>query len=546
MVPTPPRREERAAPPPILPKREERPAPPPLNLKREERLAPPIVTPKREEPAPPPPVAPKREEPAPPPVTARREERPAIIPKREERPAPAPSVTKPVQPAPPKAEEPPKREERPAIQPIVAKREEPVPAPVEKKEERKEERAPVAQKKEERKEERAAVAAAPAKLEPAPAVIPVKAEEPVLAAAEEPAKRGKIWLWAAIVVVLLLAVGGYYVYRQRTGAPEVKPADTGLALKVERNAGQLVLSWNRNADLVKTAQTATLTITDGDHTEDVPIDVGQLRGGSVVYAPITNDVSFKLEVNDQKRGVSKSESVRVLAGRPSPLMQQAQAPPKPQAAADVKAVPAPAAAVPPPQQATPAPVPAQPPVQPVEQPKPSAPVKVAELKPAPAPAPGTISFPEPPPIDRQNTAIPSRVNLAPTTTAAPPPVAVPKPAAPKPAQPAPAAAKTQPPAPSQPAAVKVGGNVQEARVLSRIAPAYPQLARQARVAGTVKVEATIGRDGRVRIARAVSGPPLLRRAAEDAVRQWKYQPGTLNGEAVEVTTQVDVGFTLQR
>jgi periplasmic protein TonB len=60
------------------------------------------------------------------------------------------------------------------------------------------------------------------------------------------------------------------------------------------------------------------------------------------------------------------------------------------------------------------------------------------------------------------------------------------------------------------------------------------------------VEATIGRDGRVRSARAVSGPPLLRRAAEDAVRQWRYQPGMLNGEPMEVTTQVDVGFTLQR
>jgi protein TonB len=94
--------------------------------------------------------------------------------------------------------------------------------------------------------------------------------------------------------------------------------------------------------------------------------------------------------------------------------------------------------------------------------------------------------------------------------------------------------------------LKVGGNVQEARVISRVPPAYPQLARQARVAGTVKVEATIGRDGRVRTARAVSGPPLLRRAAEDAVRQWKYQAGMLNGEPTEVTTQVDVSFTLQR
>jgi periplasmic protein TonB len=514
-VPPPPKREERAAAPPILPKREERPAPPPLNLKREERHAAPVVTP-------------KREEPAPPPVTARREERPPIIPKREERPVPVPSVVRPAPPVTPKPEEPPKREERPPVQPIAAKREEPAPAPP-------------AEKKEERKEERAAVAAAPAKLEPAPAVGPVKMEEPVMAVAEEPAKRGKIWLWAAIVVVLLLAAGGYYVYRLRTAAPEVKPADTSLALKVERSAGQLVLSWNREADLVKTAQTATLTIIDGEHTEDVPVDVGQLRGGSVVYAPITNDVVFKLELNDQKRGISKSETIRALAGRPSPLMQQA--PPKPVAAAEPKGLPTPVASVPPPQTSTPAPVSAQTPPPPVEQPKPS-PVKIAEAK--PAQAPGTVTFPEPPSIERQNPAIPARVNLAPTTPAAPPPAAVAKPAPAKPVQPAPAAVQTPPPAPSQPAALRVGGNVQEARVISRVSPAYPPLARQARIAGTVKVQATIGTDGRVRSARAVSGPPLLREAAEYAMRQWKYQPGMLNGEPTEVTTQVDFVFPLQR
>jgi protein TonB len=97
-----------------------------------------------------------------------------------------------------------------------------------------------------------------------------------------------------------------------------------------------------------------------------------------------------------------------------------------------------------------------------------------------------------------------------------------------------------------PVPVRVGGNVQEARVLSRVQPSYPQLARQARVSGTVKVEAVIDKSGRVKTVKALSGPPLLRRAAEDAVRQWRYQPGTLNGEPVEVTTQVDVGFALQR
>ncbi len=77
-------------------------------------------------------------------------------------------------------------------------------------------------------------------------------------------------------------------------------------------------------------------------------------------------------------------------------------------------------------------------------------------------------------------------------------------------------------------------------------PNYPPLARQARVSGVVRVEATIGRDGRIVKAAAISGPPLLRQAATDAVRQWIYKPTTLNGQAVEVVTQVDVTFNLNR
>jgi hypothetical protein len=56
-----------------------------------------------------------------------------------------------------------------------------------------------------------------------------------------------------------------------------------------------------------------LSIVDGDHTEDVSLDVGQLRNGSITYAPITNDVTFRLVVTE-KRGRSVSESIRVLAG----------------------------------------------------------------------------------------------------------------------------------------------------------------------------------------------------------------------------------------
>jgi hypothetical protein len=56
-------------------------------------------------------------------------------------------------------------------------------------------------------------------------------------------------------------------------------------------------------------------ITDGDHTEDVPLDLGQLRGGSVVYEPITGEVIFRLEVVSIRQGKNSSETVRAFLPR---------------------------------------------------------------------------------------------------------------------------------------------------------------------------------------------------------------------------------------
>ncbi len=96
---------------------------------------------------------------------------------------------------------------------------------------------------------------------------------------------------------------------QRTEGPP-KIVDTHLNLKVEASAGQLLLSWNRDAPLISAATRGTLTIHDRDHTEDVDLDLPTLHTGSVTYSPISKDVSFRLEVTDQKTGTSQTETVR--------------------------------------------------------------------------------------------------------------------------------------------------------------------------------------------------------------------------------------------
>jgi TonB family protein len=95
-----------------------------------------------------------------------------------------------------------------------------------------------------------------------------------------------------------------------------------------------------------------------------------------------------------------------------------------------------------------------------------------------------------------------------------------------------------------PGTIRVGGNVQAANLLSQTPTAYPALAKAARVQGTVRFEATIGKDGRVENLQLVSGPPLLVQAAMESVRQWTYKPTLLNGQPVSVITTVDVNFTL--
>jgi protein TonB len=92
--------------------------------------------------------------------------------------------------------------------------------------------------------------------------------------------------------------------------------------------------------------------------------------------------------------------------------------------------------------------------------------------------------------------------------------------------------------------VRIGGKVQEPKLLRRVDAVYPPMARQARVGGVVRIQATIAKDGKVKKIEVLSGPPLLRQAAMDAVQKWVYSPSLLNGSPVEATTDVDVNFNL--
>jgi len=95
-----------------------------------------------------------------------------------------------------------------------------------------------------------------------------------------------------------------------------------------------------------------------------------------------------------------------------------------------------------------------------------------------------------------------------------------------------------------PQRVRVSQGVTQGLLIRKIQPNYPPLARQARIQGSVLLQAEISKDGTIENLHLISGHPMLAPAAIEAVKQWKYKPYLLNGEPVEVDTEVMVNFTL--
>ena len=188
------------------------------------------------------------------------------------------------------------------------------------------------------------------------------------------------------------------------------------------------------------------------------------------------------------------------------------------------------------QQAPPAPVPAQP--------------QAPGLSTAPSASPPAGSAPEPsanPPTNPS--ANPSTETLAKTSQAAAPQPVRKEPVRPSSpsiaAYPAPVV-RAQPAPPEMTDAIRVpSSRMEENLVVSRV-PIYPDNARAMRIEGPVMVETMITKSGTVAYARAISGDPSLRAAAEAAVSKWRYKPYTLNGRTVDVVTQVRLVFRLSQ
>ncbi|HEV2176720.1 MAG TPA: energy transducer TonB [Terriglobia bacterium] len=94
------------------------------------------------------------------------------------------------------------------------------------------------------------------------------------------------------------------------------------------------------------------------------------------------------------------------------------------------------------------------------------------------------------------------------------------------------------------APVRVGGQVQAAKLIFHPQLEYPAIAKEAGVEGLVRLRAVINKDGTIKDLKIINGHRLLAGAAVDGVRHWRYQPTLLDGAPIEVETEIDVDFKL--
>ncbi len=376
-----------------------------------------------------------------------------------------------------------------------------------------------------------------------PAPAPKVQEVPAFASVAAPPaanKNKKLRLLVAAALGMLVLVGGFlFVYpallhRNATTQTVAQQDSSPLGLRIEKTTGGLLLTWNNNSPVIQHASKVVLAITDGERHENIEMDPNQVRTGSIVYPPISGDVSFQMEVTDANQSRTTSESLRVHDPRPSPL-----------ATSPTPAVQGPQLG---PKQNTPGKSPnadgtdvtsadstAKPPEdQPVAHNP--APVKqfdreslAQRLRPA---APAELS--DAPAEVRANASAPGNLGAIMSGAAAAPT--------------APARSGSARPVETSTSAPTgtTGGQIIPAEPIYKKAPEYPKVARQIGASGVVEVEATIGTDGRVKNAKVTRGNPMLQKAAIDAVLEWKYKPAVLNGKPVESPVQIKLNFTPER
>jgi hypothetical protein len=365
--------------------------------------------------------------------------------------------------------------------------------------------------------------------------------------------RIQFFRWIAPGVVLLLIASGITAYLLVSRQPKTAQSATAIVpqaitkfplhLDVEMQAnGQVSVRWNPADDIVVKSREGRLVITEQDQApRTVPLTREQLGIGHFSYQPSTERLEIRLEVVDQAGAVT-GESVLAMSPKAAAAVRSAGLGQTPGAVNANTGIPLAGGANPrgspfgtpmagglavpnQPASATPQSIPnsgvstEEPPrtrTAPRAFTPPATPQRSEEIR--------TVIL-EPPAIAAAATTLPAGMATPGMASFAAPPVGS---------------------VPSGPTAsrIRVGGNIQAGLLVKRVTPVYPAVAKSARVQGIVRFSATISKDGRIQDLQAIGGPMILIPPAVEAVKQWVYRPTLLNGQPVEVVTQIDVNFTL--
>jgi TonB family protein len=374
-----------------------------------------------------------------------------------------------------------------------------------------------------------------ASVSPKTAMPPSQSSSPKSAARPEAAqlpvrssgsKKLRTWLsvWAAAGAIAALA--SFVLLRERTARPVAsvtQTANNSLGLRLERHGTDWQVSWNRNADSVLKAIGGHLSITDGQGRKDLDLEPSELRGGSILYTPITNDVVVRLQLVGGSSESPASESVRIIGG----------------------------IAAPPPVEKPPEVALAKIPDKPASDPVAASAAESRRQSPMPVPSrvPAAVPSPVPsidPTLKRPRRPAGSAVQVSPdagsTDFAAadlPAPLSIPaaRPMGLNLASGLAPAPRPDPAAISRPSSALVPPQLIEGKD-----PVLPPAAKRSGISGVVTVHIIIEEDGHVGLASVTKGNPLLAKAAIDALMRWRYRPATLGGKPVESESDVHVVF----
>lgn len=333
-----------------------------------------------------------------------------------------------------------------------------------------------------------------------------------------PLTQKRVLIGLAITLIgifALLAIHHWWPRQKQIAAPP--PIASPLKLEVQPEANGLVdVRWNPGSAIVAQARQARLVIMERDQQpKTLTLSPDQLKSGHLPFQPLGDRVVFRLEVEDRSGALTKesvlTQSSSMPAAPPTPVPAQAETKPSPVGKTPHNTV--------------------------ADDDEDTG--RVA--KPAASPADRTPSRAfTPPPVTQHNSngraILPEPPTVLPniSTTSS---IRIPDPG--ERVSPPPAKQASVPP-------LATGGDLLPGKLIKKITPVYPPMAQSSRVQGIVRFNATIAKDGTIRNLQLVTGPSLLVQAAADAVKQWVYEPTKLNGNPVEVETQINVSFTLSK